>query len=329
MDFLLDNRPLRLLTSRTKSYETCSYDKLIAHLNEVDFFKKDTDVLFPTFLALEFVGIDIKKIKRPVLTGTAFPRLLSDRVPAIFDYALNFFSENPDISAVRLRDRFAKQSKYQYRKQLSQGIYRNLETRLHSARFQHEVCRALALDFVSAVNTEPFDYLEAGELKSGSSLSPDERIVHSNSELLSWILRTRENLAVPITSVRIASKICTHSMKSNVFIEVDGEKEPLKDFFSFRTNSDGADMEYIDFALLGCSGRPVISITFDDHDQAALRMGVVRWLYKNAIARFPGANDSADHARLIDGEVLHFSNQGIKRIQASNLGAVDLKIVGL
>jgi hypothetical protein len=329
MDFLLDNRPLRLLTSRVKPYDACSYDNLIEYLNEVGFFESDSDLLFPTFLTLEFIGVTLEAISRPKINVDDFPKVITDRVRAIFEYSQDFFSESSGISKSVLMDKWKEQSVYQRRGRHARGIYQNLEKRIHSPHFHEEVCLALALDVVSVIDMGAFELPDTERHMSRKKLSYDERMVHSNRALLRWILGIREGLLVPVTAVRIANRICTHTMRSNLSIEIGGETQKLLNAFEFGAKSDGADMEYTDYALLGYSGRSVMSITFDCYDKAALRVGAVRWLYKNAIDSLLGADSNSAHAKLINGEVLHFSNEGIKRIQAGNLEAVDLKIIGL
>lgn len=329
MDFLLDNRPLRLLTSRIKPYDACSYDNLIEYLNEVGFFESDSDLLFPTFLTLEFIGVTLEAISRPKINVDDFPKVITDRIRAIFEYSQDFFSESAGISRSFLLDKWKEQSVYQLGDRHSRAIYRNLEKRIYSPTFHEEVCLALALDVVSAIDMGAFESPDAEKHMSGKRLSYDERMVHSNRALLRWILGLREGLSVPVTAVRIANRICRHTMRPNLSIEIGGETQKILNAFEFGAKSDGADMEYTDYALLGCSGRPVLSITFDCYDKATLRVGAVRWLYKNAIDSLLGADSNSAHAKLINGEVLHFSNKGIKRIQAGNLEAVDLKIIGL
>lgn len=329
MDFLLDNRPLRLLTTKGSLYSECEYERLIAHLNKVGFFDSDAHLLFPTFLTLEFIGITLETISRPKINVDDFPKVLTDRVRAIFEYSQDFFSESAGISKSVLMDKWKEQSVYQRRGCYSRGIYRNLEKRIHSPHFHEEVCLALALDVVSAIDMGTFELPDTERHILGKSLSYDERMVHSNRTLLRWILGLREGLLAPVTAVRIANRICRHTMRSNLLIEVAGETQKLLGAFEFGAKSDGADMEYTDYALLGCSGRPVMSITFDCYDKAALRVGAVRWLYKSAIESLPFADSNSARAKLINGEVLHFNNEGIKRIQAGNLEAVDLKIIGL
>jgi hypothetical protein len=298
-------------------------------LNEVGFFDSDVHLLFPTFLTLEFIGIDLAKIERPKLSVDDFPTGITERVRAIFEYSQDFFSESAGISKSVLIDKWKEQNVYQRRGRHARGVYRNLEKRIYSPNFHEEVCLALALDVVSAIDMGAFELPDAEKHMSGKRLSYDERMVHSNRALLRWILGLREELSVPVTAVRIVNRICRHTMRSNLLIEIDGETQKLLDAFEFREKSDGADMEYTDYALLGCSGRSVMSITFDCHDKAALRVGAVRWLYKNAIDSLLAEDSNSAHAKLINGEVLHFSNEGIKRIQAGNLEAVDLKIIGL
>lgn len=323
--FLLDNSPLRVLALKG-NHPACDASNLISILTKKGLFSSSGRLLLPVFVTLEFLGVSTLKLPRPEIDVDSFGPSLAERMQGVFDQAYRFFDESSALSQQRLIGYWFSRNRFRLDSPWAEEIFRSVWDRILKPDFRKELCQTLA--------AEELGRTAFGEFKVQDSIVSDEARsvadyeMQSNTEILRCLLELRERLGISIPVARIGNRICGAAFRPDIRVSSKKGKKNLVALTNFRSKEDGADMEYIDYSILGHRGRPVICVTFDDFNQVAVRMVSLRHWYKRFLARHRKVNSLAN-IFLIDGLILQITDNQVRRISLGLLSATDIPFEGL
>lgn len=323
--FVLDNNPLRVLALGEK-HLACDSSNLISILTKEGFFSPSARLLLPVFVTLEFLGVKTKKLPRPDIDVNSLGPSLALRMQGAFDQAFRFFNESAVLSQQALISYWVARNNYRVSTPLAEDIFRAVWDRILKPGFRDELCCCLAADELSRA---PFGEFMVTDTSSSENARCDvEREMRRNTEVLRCLIEIRERLGISIPVARIVNRIWRSGFRTDVWVPSDKGKQSLVEVAKFREREDGADMEYIDFSLLGSKGRPVTCVTFDSFHQVALRTAAARYWYKRFLARH-GKLHSLANVSLVDGCILQITDNQVRRISPKLLPVSDIPFEGL
>ncbi len=324
-NFFLDNTPLRMLALGQVD-SVCDAARLHSILDAEGFFSPDSFILLPVFLTLEFLGVSTKELARPTIDVNSFGPSFGDRIQGIFEEATRFFRYSSAVSQDTLINYWVARHNRRADTILAQHIFQAVWERILQPGFRDELCWSLATDELCRANISG---LGVGDTNvSGAVCTDSVHEVESNTEILRCLIEMRSRLGIGLPVARIVNRICRSSFRSNVKVLTDKGPRTLANVAKFREKEDGADMECIDFSILGHQGQPVTCVTFDSFNQVALRMAAVRYWYKEFLGRNRQLSKSAD-VQLIDGCILQITNSEVRRISPELLCSTDIPFEGL
>jgi hypothetical protein len=312
----LDNNVSRLLTKKGEAGADARVEKsrqqILKILNELG-LTAEVEFLPTAASLVEYCGIKTRSLPRPLVGPFEKHQKVSERIETCLREARAFYAKQTILTRGEILRRLDLQMQYSVRTPLTTTIdlaFRSLATQ---KLFEAYLWEALALDYC-------FGLSDFGELPPGPRTIPTaDREIKWTTRQLALTEAERQLIRLGLKTRRarpcaIARRIWTMAqifIKPELRVELNGKLEPILDVLDLGGRDNLADLDYLDFAILGWADRPVVSITCDERAEAGTRAAVLWSIYRQLYGWWQSNGDDLSAFPVITpGKLVSVSGDG-------------------